>query len=418
MFKKISLLKNVVAVILILFMFGNVVVFANSPDESNSLRSYSDSENVIKEMVNAVSTQNWGMFTNLMSLEEQSYYIQYFADDSYTNGIKQVKTANLDSIIRLSGDLSKSDLLTREYPILLSNNNIQSFIVGIDCKVSKENKYFYNGLNYFIIALAQENGEMKIVQFNRPSYDLATKSILPVIKKDDINYNKKIAALNVIENASHGYLTNAQNEAISQGFNIINTDNVRQNEESLVQPNSYSDTPNLGTYTNYSVPWSITCLMNRTGTGAAVEIGFDYYVKNTINNEWYNSWSNESLRTGIYCIKGVGWYRTISPVSSSGGYDVTQYTQFYVPETEATNTNNMIDSMAKYYLVNKDNKLFFPEYGAGTSGTAGSQGTGRLLQWGSQYLAQQGYTYYYILNYYYKESSYSPNGEVKTVYIP
>lgn len=76
----------------------------------------------------------------------------------------------------------------------------------------------------------------------------------------------------------------------------------------------------------------------------------------------------------------MGWYRTISPVSSSGGYDVTQYTQFYNPGTALTNTNNMINDMSAYYLVNKDNKLFFPEYGAGTSGTAGTQGTG--ICWG------------------------------------
>lgn len=412
---KIAFMRNLLTIILMLTLFSNVIVFAESTNETNMLQNYSASENVIREMVDAVNQKNWSIFTNLMSLEEQDYYVKYFADDTSTNGIKQVESASLEDIITLTKDLSKAELLFNEYPVLTNNNNVQSFIVGIDCKVNIENKYFYNGLNYFIIALAEENGEMKIVQFNRPSFDLASKTIIPELKKTDTNYDKKVAALNVIENASHGYLVNAQNEAISQDFIIIDTNNANKN---VATPNSYSDTPNLGVYTNYSLPTTISCLMNRTGTGSVANVSFNSYVKNTINNEWYNSWNNEALRTGIYCIKGVGWYRTISPVSSSGGYDVTQYTQFYNPGTALTNTNNMINDMSPYYLANKDNKLFFPEYGAGTSGTAGTQGTGRLLQWGSQYLAQQGYTFYYILNYYYNGSSYSPNGEVKTVYIP
>ena len=48
---------------------------------------------------------------------------------------------------------------------------------------------------------------------------------------------------------------------------------------------------------------------------------------------------------------------------------------------------------------------FFPEYGAGTSGEAGTKGNGRLLQWGSQYLAKtKGYKSKEILNYYYSGS--------------
>ena len=59
--------------------------------------------------------------------------------------------------------------------------------------------------------------------------------------------------------------------------------------------------------------------------------------------------------------------------------------------------------------------IFFPEYGAGDKGEAGKKGSGRLLQNGSQYLASKlGYSCDKILNYYYKNSSYS-DGKIKYV---
>ena len=75
-------------------------------------------------------------------------------------------------------------------------------------------------------------------------------------------------------------------------------------------------------------------------------------------------------------------------------------------------TNAAINSIENCGMGNTYGLLFFPEYAAGTKGSAGTKGCGQLKQWGSQYLATKGYTCKQILNYYYSGSEYSPVGDV------
>lgn len=58
--------------------------------------------------------------------------------------------------------------------------------------------------------------------------------------------------------------------------------------------------------------------------------------------------------------------------------------------------------------------MFFPEYGRGTLGQKGTRGSGRLLQYGSKKLAEEGYTYRKILDYYYSASACSV-GNIKII---
>jgi hypothetical protein len=384
---------------------------------SHAKADTNDSGTIIEKMVTAIQDKDWDTFTYLMSSDQQKYYVKYFEDSSYNNGVKQVQTVSLESITNVQDDLAKSDLLSTEYPVLNNLSIVETYIVGLNCTVSKENQYFYNGLNYFLIALANENGEMKIVQFNRPTYNLANKTIEQQIDSTDTNYQDEMGALNVIKNASHGYLINGKGEAITDGFTIIQKENSQLNN-GTIQPEAYSDTPNLGLYTSYSAPDVIEVLMNRDeDDNAVVEFPFDYYIKNTINNEWINGWNTQSLKAGAFCIKAAGWYRIISPVNSSIGYDVTQYTQYFSVDTSRSNTDAIFDSIDGLFMVNSTNHVFYGEYGAGSPGSAGTSGTGRLLQYGSQYLASsKSYTYSQILDYYYKGSAYS-SGNIKFVSV-
>lgn len=375
----------------------------------------SDSKQVITDMVEAVQEKDWSAFTNLMCSSEQEYYNSYFADDSYTNGIKQVENVSLIDIYEVDSSLAKTELLEQEYPILSESNNIQTYIVALDCDTNVENQYFFDGINYFLIALAEENNEMKIVQFNRPSSTILDDVVVPTLSSNDGNYENEIAGINVIEQAENGLVINAEEEVLTDGFEIksltgILSEGAEENGEYGINPaaSGTTDFPNLNTYSNYSYPSSISVKLNQTGNSKVVSVNFETYIKNTLPNEWYASWNANSLRAGAYCVKMVGWYRKIKPVSSSGGYDVTQGTQKYVPDTAATETDNAVDYIIGNGMADSTKKLFYPEYAAGTKGSAGTQSGGQLKQWGSQYLASdKGYTYKQILNYYYEGSSYS-----------
>lgn len=132
-------------------------------------------------------------------------------------------------------------------------------------------------------------------------------------------------------------------------------------------------------------------------------VSFDDYIKNTLPNEIYTSWDEEAIIANAYCVKGVGIYRSIRPINAN--YMVSQYTQYYKPNTVDQATIDAFDFVGSNYMVNSEFKIFFPEYGAGTAGVVGTQGSGRLLQYGTQYLAtERDYTYVQILDYYYSGS--------------
>lgn len=378
--------------------------------------TFINSKQVITDMVHAVQEKDWNSFVNVISNEQKIYYEKYFSDNTYENGIKQVKTMSLESLTYINDKTAQASWLTNEYSILENKEtDIETYLVGLNCTVTNENQYFYNGLNYFTIVLAKEDNEMKIVQFNRPSEELITRIVIPKISTSDKNYNDEISAINVIESAEQGYLINADGKAIENGFKTFKLKNRNTENKATVLSNNYSEHPALSVYTNYSIPYSVKVLMNRTGDGSISPVAFMSYVKCTVPNEWYASWDSAALKVGIYCVKGVGLYHSIKPINASLGYDVTQNTQCYIPGTSDSNINTMAENLRNSFIVNSNNKVFFTEYGSGTSNSAGTSGSGRLLQYGSQYLASvKSYSALSILKYYYSYSDCS-SGNVKIV---
>ncbi len=391
------------AIIIFLLMFNFLITTKAEAEITDS----TNSEIIINNMVNAIQEKDWSTYTGLMSSEEQGFYEYYFNDDTYTDGIKQIETIELNSIHSITVKEAGSSLLVNDYPILSTSSNVQVFIVALDCTVSRETQYFYNGINYYLVALAEENGEMKVAQFNRLSADLADKVIIPELDKKDAKYNEKKAAINVIDCANIGFLVNGDEKLITKGFKV----KIRRKDTDKIT--ALNDYPNLDLYLYYSVPTYITCEMNKTGSGEVVKKSFDYYCKNVINNEWINGWKTASLKTGAYCIKGVAWYKSINPVNAN--YMVTQGTQMYKPDTALDNTDAIFDAIDDMFMVNYKYVLFFPTYGQGTEGVAGTKAGGLVSQYGSQYLAEKGYSYSYILNYYYSGSEKSSDGDVEFV---
>ncbi len=397
-------LRNVICFLFMIFVLHGFVEECYCEEMDNT-----EGETVIENVVVAIQEKNWSDFTNLMCQSEQEFYYNYFTNVNYNNGIKQIENVALTDLIQVDLEDIKNELLEDEYPILKSSSEKYAYIIGLDCEVNKETKYFFNGVNYFLVVLARENDNLKIVQFNRPSMDVLKETMLSQITLEDELYGEKIAGINVIEEAENGRIINSEGENIDNGFETINAYVIPLEENEInIAASGTSDFPNLGEYTNYSYPLNISVKLNKTGNSQIVEVDFNTYIKNTLPNEWFASWNTESLKAGAYCVKMAGWYRTIRPVSNAGGYDVTQGTQYYIPNSSVSATDNVIDSISGSGIANSDKQIFFPEYAAGVQGEPGTMGGGQLKQWGSQFLAEEwGYTYVGILNYYYRNSAYS-----------
>ncbi len=163
----------------------------------------------------------------------------------------------------------------------------------------------------------------------------------------------------------------------------------------------------------------------RTGSGAVDVVDFNFYVKHVLPNEWVAGWPAESLRSGAMAAKAYGWYWTIAQ-KWPGPYDVKDSTadQVYNPNVSYASTDAAVDATWTYKITR--NGLIFPAmYCAGAYN--GSQTSGQcsaLYGWtpgtymsqnGSHYLADQGYSWQSILNFYYSNLAISTwSGPVPT----
>jgi len=149
----------------------------------------------------------------------------------------------------------------------------------------------------------------------------------------------------------------------------------------------------------------------RTGSGAVDVVDFNFYVKHVLPNEWVAGWATESLRSGAMAAKAYGWYWTIAQ-KWPGPYDVKDSTadQVYNPGVSYASTNAAVDATWSYKIT-RGGVIFPAMYCAGAYNSSQTSGQcSQLYGWtpgtymsqnGSHYLADHGYGWQSILQFYY-----------------
>jgi hypothetical protein len=146
-------------------------------------------------------------------------------------------------------------------------------------------------------------------------------------------------------------------------------------------------------------------------------VPFNDYVKHVLPNEWIPSWLPESLKAGAMAVKTYAWYWTNFTKYPDQGFDVRDDTadQVYNPDVSYASTDNAVDAVAAWRMT-RASAIFRSHYCAGVVGdgsktdTKCGNTTGNWLsQWGSQYWAQQGKDFNWILTYYYDKTELSNN---------
>lgn len=201
-----------------------------------------DSVQVIEAYVESVQNRDWSTFIESEFSGERESFRLYFADDSNMNGIKQVEEISLINIYEVDSSVAEGELLKREYPILAENDTVRSYIVALDCTVNRENHYFFNGVNYFLAVLAEENGEMKIVQFNRPSAAMLEQVVMPALTMARKDSSDSVGGISTCASGK-------------------------------------DDLPTLSSYEYYSYPSTITDMMDKTGNNEILTVDFETYIK-------------------------------------------------------------------------------------------------------------------------------------------
>ena len=134
-----------------------------------------------------------------------------------------------------------------------------------------------------------------------------------------------------------------------------------------------------------------------------VTVSFPDYIKNVASSEIYPTWPESALRANIYAQISFALNRVYTEWYRSQGYDFditssTAYDQSFVNGRNIfDNIDALVDEIFNDYLRRQGTlSPLFAQYCNGTTVTCEG-----LSQWGSVDLANQGYTPYEILQYYY-----------------
>jgi YVTN family beta-propeller protein len=164
----------------------------------------------------------------------------------------------------------------------------------------------------------------------------------------------------------------------------------------------------------------------RTATGEIEEVGFEDYVRNVLPNEWAAcwDWDIEALRAGAMAVKTYGWYWTLHHKYPGQGYDVRDDAsdQVYDPSWRekfilATPEGRYYSAVADSWswTMKRNGEVFESQYIDGWPGKPEpisysywkkygiiKEYPGRMSQWGTQYWAERGKNWQWILHYYYE----------------
>ena len=152
------------------------------------------------------------------------------------------------------------------------------------------------------------------------------------------------------------------------------------------------------------IPQRITVHLGAPSSNAQnVTVNFVDYVKNVASSEIYPTWDEDALRANIYAIVSFALNRVYTEFYRSRGYDFditssTAYDQFFVNgRSYFSNISRLVDELFNDYLRRPGFvEPLAAKFCNGTTVTCEG-----LSQWGSQNLAQQGYTAPQILRSYY-----------------
>jgi len=152
------------------------------------------------------------------------------------------------------------------------------------------------------------------------------------------------------------------------------------------------------------VPQRITVHLGSPDSYTAnVTVPFSDYVKNVASSEIYPTWDESALRANIYAIVSFALNRVYTEFYRSRGYDFditssTAYDQAFVNgRSYFENISRLVDELFNDYLRRPGFvEPLAAKFCNGTTVTCEG-----LSQWGSQNLAQQGYTSTQILRSYY-----------------
>ena len=284
--------------------------------------------------------------------------------------VLNIKHADILEISKLD-DRYRSDtfLYASLAEIFSDTNSYDCYYVRMNLDVYESKNIFVNGENEYVITVVKENGRWYIGTLRR--YE-------PIALTEDLA--KPVGG-------------------------ILPTRTAEVDKTNTYYYSSFSNQPSI--------------IRVRDDTGQTHFVQFKEFIVNVTCNEiGAMGFATDAVVANIIAIKMCGWWATAARKNlayhikggSNPSYALVAYVHNSYGGCTTAQVNNIRNLVSKYmdtYMISSSasgSKIFFPNYRAGTKGVAGSSGTGRMYQYGSDYLADSGMNWMKILHYYYDNS--------------
>lgn len=374
MFKKIL---SVILAVLLTFCISTSA-FAITSEDTSKLVNYSNLDNnskIVYNFVDSINSDNWDNWVSFYTPTVQSYYYDFVHNsNNLANnvGILTVATTDVISIEKIDNRYAPKFHELSEF--FKSEDSYEVYLVGIDMNVNTNTEYFYNGINYKLVVLVNNNGIWRVGGQSGAPIEVLLESNGAFVDEAISAYSLRVFG----------------NTAVPFGVGY-----------GLLSPGSTPSTIKVA---------------NASGT-TVYNVNFSDFVKNATQNEIGNmGFNSNAIKAQAMAVKMCGWWCKVAQYRDSVGADIQYGDVAYVDGTTVNQSvKDAYTAISSYKMVSdtgSGSKLFYAAYFAGKKDSTG-KGTGQLRQNGAEYLATNAsyqYDWKQILHYYYDNSTYNnPN---------
>lgn len=409
--KKLKLVAFFVTVV-ITFQI-TLVQASDSKDFKNSdtliiYNELSDNEKLVYDSMTITENNDWQKWANYFAPDIRDEYIEFVSNPYNEENHVGIYAVNSGSVVDISS--VRNGQVTEYYEMsqyLDTYNVVEAYMVGVNYSVSEENDYYFDGINYRLVIIAEINNNWFKVQEANCSHFMLEN------------------------NANEAFTTDAIDELeykqrmLVQGSKTLTVEEVKELKQSDTSSffSSNNTTVKSGVPLNKSVK-DIKVKMTRLSGSPIHTVNMITYTKVVLANEVYSSWHYEALYACGLAAKTYGSYRILVPKYPNLGYDVKDTTADQNYNPNGTNVGNSrivkaVDDYKLWIVTDENSDVICTYYKAGPQGVdprtvdtpyspnvSHPKYCGDMSQWGAQYLANNvGWDCLDILDFYY---SYSP----------
>ncbi|ASJ54543.1 hypothetical protein BP422_13830 [Brevibacillus formosus] len=369
---------------------------------------------VVEQMFEYENAKKLDNFAELWVKDREEDYKIFVNDEENrknNRGLFGIKKARIVDWKELSPEVASNYSLGAEN-YLSTYKDAKFYYIAVDYEVDKEDKYFLNGVNYSIVTMVLEDGTWQIAQIQKAPVDSMVSDNVGFGTDDE----KEIAKINK-ESMKTGKFKNREGKTlIDTSASEEDLKKERSSRNSVDQVKQLvGEQATIAAVNDHVRPSYIKVRMtdpyniSKAGCSSSCDkdIPFYDYVTNVLPNEWDETIDKaETLKAGAMAVKMYGWWAHYYDVGygiSADVYDDTR-DQTFLYLSAAGVTNDAINAVGSLGMQTDTGKLFLSTHVRGQY-AAGNQYSGTAWHLGSRYWGDRGYSYNYILQYYYNNSS-------------